>query len=430
MTDPVLIIGAGVAGLSAATSLRLAGIECIVLEAANRVGGRAHTTMLGAFPFDHGASWLHAAERNPLADIARTAGDRLIDADAVRTRRVLVDGHTASGAEIAARLRAWEAVEEIATAQPADVAFANAIAPLRADPWTASIEAWEACQIAAADPRDFSVWDWRDNALEGSNLNVAGGLGAFVQRRLAPGAGTIRLGTAVTSVDWSDAITAETGAGRIRAAAVIVTVSTAALRGIRFTPALPVPPDNLPMGLLTKIALRATGRSRLGLAADESVSARTARDATMMSVIAWPGGADHIVAFIGGPPAWSLAHDGEAATVDFVRGRLRNWFGADADNAVGEAIVSNWADDPLHGGAYAYARPGHAGDRARLGMPFADGRIVIASEATATDGLAGTVGGAWNEGQRAAAAVRRALTTSRVWLSRSLQTRMPASPRN
>jgi len=361
MADPVLVIGAGVAGLSAASALRQAGLDCIVVEASNRIGGRARTTRIGAHPFDHGASWLHDAERNPLTTIARAHGEALIDSDATRTRRMLVDGKPATEAELAARGTAWEQFDAVAMAETRDIALAVVIDGLRSNPWIASIEAWEACQIAAADPRDFSVLDWNVNQLGGRNLALPGGIGDFVVRRLGPVAGPVLLNTPVTRLDRRGPIRAETPDGIITAAACIVTVSTAALGRLRITPELPVGPEGLPMGLLTKIALRATGAGRLDLAADQSVNARIQRDMPMMSLFAWPNGADHSVVFIGGPPAWALAREGQAATVDFVRGRLRDWFGAEADAALGDATVTNWAEDPCYGGSYAYARPGHAG---------------------------------------------------------------------
>lgn len=407
----VLIVGAGVAGLSAATALRAAGLDCVVVEASARIGGRAHTTLLGGNAFDLGASWLHAAERNPLVPLARDAG-AVLHGEPGRTRCVIVDGRWADAAEQAARARSWQLFDDVAAAETRDIALADAIAGLRRDPWTASVEAFEACNIAAADPRDLSVQDWRLNRLEGSNLTVAGGLGAFVARRLGPAAGQVRLATPVTAIDWRDRpVVAQTGAGTIRASACIVTVSMAALRTIRFTPALPVSTDGLPMGLLTKIGFRSLDKDRLGLAQDTSVTARIGRDEAMLSVLAWPGGADQLVCFIGGPHAWELARAGATATVDFARARLRDWLGPAA--GLGEAVVSGWADDPWQGGAYAYAKPGHWQDRARLGEPLAEGRLVIAGEATAADGLAGTVGGAWNEGQRAVVAVRRALASVR-----------------
>ena len=407
---PVLIIGAGVAGLSAASHLRAAGIEYLIVEASARIGGRARTVMLGSDAFDLGASWLHDAARNPLVALAREDHATIIDSDAVRTRRVLSGQTPATASELANRAAAWERFDQTASAAPRDIALASAIDSLRADPWTASIEAWEACQIAAADPRDFSVVDWRINALEGQNLALQGGIGAFVERSLGRRAGPVHLGVPVRAIDWRDGITAKTDHGSIKASACIVTVSTAALSRIALTPSLPISTEGLPMGTLTKIALRASGAERLGLRPDESVTARIERDEPMMSCIAWPGGADHAVIFIGGPPAQALSREGEAATLDFVRTRLRHWFGNTADKAFGETIVSNWSEDEWHGGSYAYARPGHAGDRAILGAPLADGRLIIAGEATATDGLAGTVAGAWNEGKRAAATVQAALS--------------------
>jgi monoamine oxidase len=354
MPPHVLVIGAGVAGLSATASLREAGFRVTLVEASRRIGGRAHTTRIGAHPFDHGASWLHAAERNPLVEIARTAGDTLIDADAVRRRRLLIDGRRATAVELAERDAALDRLEVLASAETRDIAFADAIAPLRHDPWTPMLEAWEACQIAAADPADFSVQDWRINLLEGRNLTVPHGLGAFVAQRLGMAAGQVTLATPVSTLDWRGPIVAQTPGGTISADACIVTASIAALGRIRFTPDLPVQLDGLPMGLLTKVALRATGTDRLDLAANESVSARIAPGEAMMSLMAWPGGADHLVAFIGGPPAWALSRAGAEATVDFVRARLRAWFGARADGALGAATMTDWAADPFHGGAYAY----------------------------------------------------------------------------
>ncbi len=405
MVRHVLVVGAGVAGLSAAAALRSSGVAVTLVEAAARIGGRAHTTMIGDHAFDHGASWLHDAERNPLADMAQAAGEPLIDADRVRTRRVLVDGHPATAADLVARATAWERVERVATAAPDDIAFADAIASLRGDPWTATIEAWEAAQIAAACSRDFSVQDWRINALEGRNLIVPGGIGAFVTRRLGPAGGPVQLSTPVTAIDWRGPIRAETKHGTITADACIVTVATGALRGIRFTPGLPIDAEGLPMGLLTKVALRATGPGRLGLSPDLSVSARIARDETMLSLLAWPNGADHVVAFIGGPPAWELSRAGQPATIDFIRGRLRDWFGSEADVALDDATMTDWGQNPWHRGAYAYARPGHWQDRGRLAAPLGGGRLILAGEAYRTDGLAGTVAGAWLDGRRAAGEV-------------------------
>ena len=43
MTVDVVIVGAGAAGIGAGLELRDRGISCVILEAAERVGGRAFT---------------------------------------------------------------------------------------------------------------------------------------------------------------------------------------------------------------------------------------------------------------------------------------------------------------------------------------------------------------------------------------------------
>jgi monoamine oxidase len=62
----VVIVGAGSAGLAAARTLRAAGLSFKVVEAMNRIGGRAYTSSDHfGIPFDIGCAWLHAADRNP-----------------------------------------------------------------------------------------------------------------------------------------------------------------------------------------------------------------------------------------------------------------------------------------------------------------------------------------------------------------------------
>ena len=69
----VIIVGAGIAGISAAKILDNNNISNIVIEANNRVGGRAKKApeSFGHW-FDLGCSYLHEGEINPFTNVAKS----------------------------------------------------------------------------------------------------------------------------------------------------------------------------------------------------------------------------------------------------------------------------------------------------------------------------------------------------------------------
>ena len=81
--ERVLVVGAGVAGLTAANALTHAGVECVVLEARDRIGGRLRTVDVGGSPVDLGGSWIHMPDGNPMSAFARLAGVSCGSADPV-----------------------------------------------------------------------------------------------------------------------------------------------------------------------------------------------------------------------------------------------------------------------------------------------------------------------------------------------------------
>src|SRR5205085_8016011 len=71
----VAVIGAGSAGIAAARHLVAADrVSVLVLEARERAGGRAWTVEADGIPMDLGCEWLHSADRNVLAPLAKQLG--------------------------------------------------------------------------------------------------------------------------------------------------------------------------------------------------------------------------------------------------------------------------------------------------------------------------------------------------------------------
>lgn len=416
----VLIIGAGAAGIAAARRLRALGRRVQVLEAGERLGGRAWTERdsLGA-PFDQGASWIHVAERNPLTPIARRLGFTLRD-ERRRVRDILLVGdRPATPEERAAHDAACEAWEVAAEARDAaggpDIPLAEAVP--RDGPWDATVSHWFSSIISGVEAERFSLRDYVATGLDGANLQVAEGFGTLVAR-LGEGL-QVTLNAPVARLRWSGAgVTAEGPWGALQAAAAIVTVSTGVLaaQGIRFAPELPGEVQaaiaGLPQGLLSKIALRAAGPTRLGLGPFARLGRRVEGPGDHpMSWMLWPWGHDHAVGFIGGEAAWDLAREGAAAAEAFARAELARYFGAAevARTFVPGAVVTRWAEDPFFLGAYSHARVGQYGARAALrDAAPGEGRLRFAGEACHTR-YAGTVGGAWASGERAAEAVHAVL---------------------
>lgn len=70
----VIIVGAGIAGLTAARQLANDGFEVLILEARDRLGGRIATDWSLGAPFEVGAGWIHGPEDNPLTDRPEAEG--------------------------------------------------------------------------------------------------------------------------------------------------------------------------------------------------------------------------------------------------------------------------------------------------------------------------------------------------------------------
>ncbi|TLD10498.1 hypothetical protein PgNI_06706 [Pyricularia grisea] len=76
-----VIVGAGLAGLSAAHELIKAGLSCIILESRDRVGGKTWSQELagGKGVVDLGAAWINDTNQTRMFDIAKRYGAELIE---------------------------------------------------------------------------------------------------------------------------------------------------------------------------------------------------------------------------------------------------------------------------------------------------------------------------------------------------------------
>ena len=70
----VVVIGAGAAGIAAARRLMRPGLSVLVLEARDRIGGRAWTARVEGEGLDMGCGWLHSADDNVLAGRVEAEG--------------------------------------------------------------------------------------------------------------------------------------------------------------------------------------------------------------------------------------------------------------------------------------------------------------------------------------------------------------------
>jgi len=404
----IVVVGAGAAGIAAARRVMAANRRVVVLEAASVVGGRCVTdTATFDVPFDRGARWLHNADDNPVAKLARGAGMEVYPAP--RGQRIRIGRRNARAGEaedfLATLVRANRAITEAVRGKP-DVAAASVL-PKDLGPWAGATDFVLGAQATGKDLKDLSALDLVTMVQRDSPSVCRQGLGTLIGK-LAEGLPVV-LSTPVTRIAWSgrDA-QVETVAGTLTAKAVIVTASTNVLRSgrIRFAPDLPKRQQDaaarLGLGSYDHIALELPGNP-LGLARDDVVMEQSSDRATGL-LLANLGGSALCQVDVAGAFGAELSARGEAAMVAFAQEWLTKLFGADLGNAVRRRTATRWNDMPYALGAMSAASPGGQPSRKVLMEPL--GSLFFAGEA-AHETQWGTVGGAWDSGERAAEAALR-----------------------
>jgi monoamine oxidase len=378
----VAVIGAGAAGIAAALHLRAAGLRVQVLEARDRVGGRAITGHSLGVAADLGAAWLHFATDNPFTTLARQHGLQVIEQEPGWGSPLLAAHFAAAEAAGVAGLDV-----PVSTVVPNDSHRARFDAVMT---WAVGMPSEQVSTL------DLHRYDESDH-----NWMVREGLGTVVTAA-AQGL-PITLNAEVTHIDWrGPGVRIESRHGVLQARAVIVTLPTAVLAGAgapRFTPALPATHQqalhDLPLGVCNKVFLRfdeADLPSGMLHSIGDTGTSRTA---------SWslrPAGQPLAMAYFGGPLSQELESRGELEA--FARAQLAQVFGADLARRAGAAVSTAWGRDPWARGSYSAARPGAAAARAVLATPVSP-QLLLAGEACSINRY-GTLPGAWDSGTQAA----------------------------
>lgn len=439
-----IIIGAGAAGLAAASELRANGRSVVVIEARSRVGGRIFTYRdpLVPVPIELGAEFLHGATPNTDTIIGR-AGLTAVDVvgDNWRARdgyfrkvdywkkvdKVLrkLDEHRMPDrsfsdylAERAARKKKSKDVKARSLALEFVQGFHAADASLVSERWLAR----------GGDPGESP-----EEARTGRILDGYDRVPAWLVRDVFD---AVELNTVVTNVEW------ERGNARVtcrdseqflrifEGRTVIVTVPVGVLKApagedgaIAFTPEVPGMTEamnGLEMGSALRTIFAFSERMW-----EKGLPHAPQKDGGLTSLgfmhspgakfpVWWtqfPVRVPLLVGWVGGPAAGELCTLPNIEIERLALHDLARHLGTTYECLAGVVRGSwmhNWERDPFSRGAYSYAAVGGSGAARKLARPV-EQTIFFAGEATDTDGHSGTVEGALATGSRAARGVLLAL---------------------
>ncbi len=406
----VIVLGAGISGLTAARGLSDRGNEVVVIEGRDRIGGRTWTVDLAGAPADLGGSWIHGPFENPLTDLVRGAGlDWYNDGIWGGASRVFVDGFgPLDGPDTATAIAAqfdFDPAEAVA-ALGRDGSYDEGVAWFLDDRGFGGLQRrvvdsrirWGDAGLNIAGPPDRVSLEGVAGYVEhgGGNVALRGGYRSLVDH-LAAGL-DIRLGEPVVEiVHGPNGVTVVSDRGRHDADQVVVTLPLGVLQAgsVRFDPPIDGVEhrvERLAMGNLEKVVLRFEDRfwppnvRRLAFVSEH-------RRFTDWVDVTAHSGIPTLVAFHN-PTLADYGPDRIAEAVAV----LRSMF-----DQVPEPIAAHatdWSSDPFANGSYSYVPVGGSRDD----MSGLAGRhtpqVVLAGEHTVPEYF-GTVHAAYVSGLRA-----------------------------
>lgn len=441
----VVVVGAGLAGLSAARALRAAGREVVVLEARDRVGGRTVNEPIGDGKIvELGGQWIGPTQDRMYALVAElgletfatyTAGEHLFeDGDRVtRYKGTIPKANPVALGEVGI---AMARLNRMAKRIPLDAPWT---AP-RAERWDGqTVETWlrrnirtstarEMLKIAfaavwAAEPRDVSMLHFLfyihsagtlelllDSEGGAQQDRIVGG-SHLITLRMAESLGdSVSLEAPVRAIDHSGTgVVVKSDAGDVRARRAIVAIPPTLAGRIAYTPALPAVRDGLCQRMAQASVIKCMAVYDTPFWRERGLSGGLTSTRGPVSVTfdnSPPDGSPGVLlAFLEGKSARdAVALSGEARR-DAVLASLTRAFGPDASNP-SHYVDRAWANEEWSRGCYGgFMPPGAWTDNgSALRTPI--GRLHWAGAETATV-WNGYMDGAVTSGERAAAEVTR-----------------------
>lgn len=416
----VVVVGAGVAGLSCARALQARGVRVAVLEARDRVGGRVRTVRVGGEPVELGAQVIHGKRcstwqpvraagfdvvplsRSPELRFVSTSNGSVSNGRAVNGTAFQRSGVPAPW-KLGQLLRSSQnaAPGTPSSSAPPEEPLESAVAALGLDHAQSHAALEWVSQVYGGDPQSLS----RDGLLArlpsprevGEEYVIRNGYDAVVAE-LAGGL-DLRLTHPVSRLSWQPGAVEISGPGGVlEAAAAVITVppTMVATGCLTFAPTLPAKEqaaERLPLCDAVVVAARLGAPSPrtvhvLGVDPPAGLWMSTA-GSYLLHGVAKGRAAATLRAALAAPH-----------TLDSLLGDLLDWYSA--GDGIAEVHSADWGADPWSLGAYTYPALGSAAAAREWAAPVAS-TLFFAGEATAEPSGAGMVHGALDSGRRAAA---------------------------
>jgi monoamine oxidase len=416
----VIVIGAGMAGLSAAGKLAAAGRRTLVLEARDRIGGRVHTIRPAGWPgpIEAGAEFVHG--RSPAVLTAlHEAG---LNTTAAPERHWRCEAGRLKPFDFDA---VWEPIAtRLADLANGDLPFSDFLdsrcrdlSPDDRALAIAYVEGFNAADATKVSARWLKETEAAVGVESGAPARLPAGydqLAQWYRERCVAAGAEVRTRSPVAEIRWQPGrVQVRLSDGPILGArAAVLTLPLGVLQApagtARAVRLLPEPPEKraawngLAMGHVVKLAVR----FREPVCANE-----TGKETGFLHLLEGPievwwtnaaASPDVLVGWSGGPTAAVLSEGEPLSVVRRALDQLAACFPSRAplSHLVADWRVFDWPADPWTRGAYSYVPAGRLDAVRRLGQPVAS-TLFFAGEAT-DERLAGTVGGAIASGERAA----------------------------